>query len=228
MRRSAGPSGQHRRLEESSRGSRRLRGLILPRQRAFCNIFFNRQGLTSVREQGAGDCQVLGIYGEISAAGGRTGRPVMDGVKPATVECFLPDRTGRLWQDRSSSSQFISSTSISPAIIHTPRATLLPPALMSSSSTTACSRSPSPATPDASDTLDPAVTQEVVDAWCHSLSPDSFVGPDSQYETTDKEANSLELDDLIQDDAYEECAPPFLMSSFTLISSLFSLCPFAF
>ena len=80
---------------------------------------------------------------------------------------------------------------------------------MSSSSTTACSRSPSPATPEASDTLDPAVTQQVVDAWCHSLSPDSFV--DSQYDAADKDETSasLELDDLIQDDAYEECALHF-------------------
>lgn len=79
---------------------------------------------------------------------------------------------------------------------------------MSSSSTTACSRSPSPATPEASDTLDPAVTQEVVDAWCHSLSPDPFAASDSQFDPAEKDANaaSLELDDLIQDDAYEECA----------------------
>ncbi|KAF7793881.1 hypothetical protein EIP86_005003 [Pleurotus ostreatoroseus] len=77
---------------------------------------------------------------------------------------------------------------------------------MSSSSTTACSRSPSPATPDASDSLDPALTQEVVNAWCHSLSPESYVGSDSQYEAQDKDdtAASLELDDLIQDDAYDE------------------------
>ena len=77
---------------------------------------------------------------------------------------------------------------------------------MSSSSTTACSRSPSPSTPEGSDNLDPAITQEVVDAWCHSLSQDGFCIPDEPFDSADKEgrAPTLDLGDLIQDDAYEE------------------------
>ena len=77
---------------------------------------------------------------------------------------------------------------------------------MSSSSTTACSRSPSPSTPEGSDNLDPAITQEVVNAWCHSLSQDGFLIPDESYEAADKEvrAPQLALGDLIQDGAYDE------------------------
>lgn len=77
---------------------------------------------------------------------------------------------------------------------------------MSSSSTTACSRSPSPSTPEGSDSLEPAITQEVVSAWCHSLSEDGFLVPGEPFETTDKEgrAPALDLGDLIQDDAYDE------------------------
>lgn len=78
---------------------------------------------------------------------------------------------------------------------------------MSSSSTTACSRSPSPSTPEGSDNLDPTITQEAVDAWCHSLSQDGFLIPDEHsFETADKEGRvpALDLGDLIQDDAYEE------------------------
>ena len=72
---------------------------------------------------------------------------------------------------------------------------------MSSSSTTAGSRSPSPATPEASDTLDPAVTQEVVNAWCHSLSQDGYYEP---FEHDKEYVAQLDIGDLIQDDAYDE------------------------
>lgn len=118
---------------------------------------------------------------------------------------------------------YISSSSL------VSRPPLLPPPSisMSSSSTTACSRSPSPATPEASDTLDPAVSQDVVNAWCQSLSPDPFVGADVQYGSPDKEGTpaSLELDDLIQDDAYEECAAPFASSKLRAdFRSLFPVC----
>ncbi|KAI0696693.1 hypothetical protein BC835DRAFT_1341025 [Cytidiella melzeri] len=73
---------------------------------------------------------------------------------------------------------------------------------MSTSSTTACSRSPSPATPEATDNLDSAITQEVVNAWCNSLSQDGFFVRSEPY---DKEpVAQLELGDLIQDDAYDD------------------------
>ena len=77
--------------------------------------------------------------------------------------------------------------------------------LMSTSSTTACSRSSSPATPDATDNLDRAITQEVVNAWCHSLSQDGFFVPDEHYENDKEHVAQLDLGDLIQEDAYDEC-----------------------
>lgn len=77
---------------------------------------------------------------------------------------------------------------------------------MSSSSTTACSRSPSPSTPEGSDNLDPAITQEVVNAWCHSLTQDGYLISDDQFLSADKEgrAPALDIGDLIQEDAYDE------------------------
>ncbi|KAI0821700.1 hypothetical protein BC628DRAFT_1422510 [Trametes gibbosa] len=83
---------------------------------------------------------------------------------------------------------------------------------MSSSSTTACSRSPSPspATPEASDNPGPVMSQEELSAWCSSL-------PDAQYlikgeikftqhEGKLEDNHTLDLEDLLQDTAYEDPA----------------------
>ncbi|KAI0339766.1 hypothetical protein BDW22DRAFT_1379742 [Trametopsis cervina] len=75
---------------------------------------------------------------------------------------------------------------------------------MSSSSTTAGSRSPSPATPEAIDNLDPALTQDVVNAWCNSLSEDGFYMQEDTLENDKEPIAQLDLRDLIQDDAYDD------------------------
>ncbi|KAI0093112.1 hypothetical protein BDY19DRAFT_922042 [Irpex rosettiformis] len=75
---------------------------------------------------------------------------------------------------------------------------------MSTSSTTACSRSSTPATPEATDNLDPAITQEVVNAWCHSLSQDAFFVHDEPFGNDKEQIPPLDLGDLIQDDAYDD------------------------
>ncbi|KAL4254285.1 hypothetical protein ABKN59_002888 [Abortiporus biennis] len=76
---------------------------------------------------------------------------------------------------------------------------------MSSSSTTACSRSPSPtspATPASSDTLEPVVTQEDLAAWCQSLSPAGFLINDPSHfaHAFKSEPSSIDFDDIIHDD----------------------------
>ncbi|TCD67856.1 SPT3 Dosage dependent suppressor of Ty-induced promoter mutations-like protein [Steccherinum ochraceum] len=78
---------------------------------------------------------------------------------------------------------------------------------MSSSSTTACSRSPSPATPATpdSDNIDNVVTQEDLAAWCHSLSPAGFlIGEESTFSTATAAlkktvSHPLKLEDISQD-----------------------------
>ncbi|KAK7685167.1 hypothetical protein QCA50_011530 [Cerrena zonata] len=81
---------------------------------------------------------------------------------------------------------------------------------MSSSSTTACSRSPSPATPatpESSDTLEPVATQEDLVPWLHSLSPNDFlIGNESPFveHTKQSEGHPLELEDIIQEDVMAE------------------------
>ncbi|KAI0812685.1 hypothetical protein BC629DRAFT_1589411 [Irpex lacteus] len=75
---------------------------------------------------------------------------------------------------------------------------------MSSSSTTACSRSPSPSTPEATDNLDPVITQDVVNAWCHSLTQDTFFLPDGSFAKNRDHIVPLDLGDLIQEDAYDD------------------------
>ncbi|CAL1707255.1 unnamed protein product [Somion occarium] len=83
---------------------------------------------------------------------------------------------------------------------------------MSSSSTTACSRSPSPAspaTPESCDNLDSVVTQEDLAAWCHSLSPAGFlIGDESHFgeHVKKREGHALELADIIQEDAMVDSA----------------------
>lgn len=80
---------------------------------------------------------------------------------------------------------------------------------MSSSSTTAASRSPSPspATPESSDNLEPVVHQGDISRWCNSLPPGHFLaGEDILAAEQDKrvEGHVLELEDLLQDGAYAE------------------------
>ncbi|KAH9951532.1 hypothetical protein B0H21DRAFT_716410 [Amylocystis lapponica] len=80
---------------------------------------------------------------------------------------------------------------------------------MSSSSTTACSRSPSPspATPESQDSLEPCVNREDLSAWCHSLSPSSFlVGNDAPFSDSNKAEDSriLDIAELLQDSAYDD------------------------
>ncbi|KAL1941977.1 hypothetical protein VTO73DRAFT_6507 [Trametes versicolor] len=84
---------------------------------------------------------------------------------------------------------------------------------MSSSSTTACSRSPSPspATPEASDNLGPIMNQEDLSAWCNSLPDAQFlVKGEIQYGQNGgkRDANAtLDLEDLLQDHVYEDVTP---------------------
>lgn len=81
---------------------------------------------------------------------------------------------------------------------------------MSSSSTTACSRSPSPSptTPEASDILDPIMSQEDLSAWCKSLPNAEFLVNgqllfgDHPRKVEDRPA--LNLEDLLQEHVYEE------------------------
>ncbi|KAH8107797.1 hypothetical protein BXZ70DRAFT_912659 [Cristinia sonorae] len=87
---------------------------------------------------------------------------------------------------------------------------------MSSSSTTACSRSPSPATPATpdSDNLDNVVTQEDLAAWCHSLSPAGFlIGEESNFAAASLRKNAgrpLKLED---NDATPDSPAPSLTDS---------------
>ncbi|THH29855.1 hypothetical protein EUX98_g4324 [Antrodiella citrinella] len=98
---------------------------------------------------------------------------------------------------------------------------------MSSSSTTACSRSPSPATPATpdSDNTDNVVTQEDLSAWCHSLSSPAgyLIGEESPFSAAPFKKHTtrtLKLEDIIHDDvvtdspapATSDSSPKFLMS----------------
>ncbi|KAI0630105.1 hypothetical protein C8Q77DRAFT_1064304 [Trametes polyzona] len=84
---------------------------------------------------------------------------------------------------------------------------------MSSSSTTACSRSPSPspATPEASDNVGPIMSQEDLSAWCHSLPDAEFLIKGEiqfgQRETKRDDNASLDLEDLLQDHVYDDATP---------------------
>jgi len=86
---------------------------------------------------------------------------------------------------------------------------------VSSSSTTQDSRSPSPLTPEASDSIEPVTVhgdQDLLPSWYHSMpSTKTPVSPwpsdPSIYTTPHKseEENMLRLDDLIEQHAYDEC-----------------------
>ncbi|KAH9859093.1 hypothetical protein C2E23DRAFT_880469 [Lenzites betulinus] len=84
---------------------------------------------------------------------------------------------------------------------------------MSSSSTTACSRSPSPspATPEASDNPGPVMSQEELSAWCNSLPDAQFLIKGEikfgQHERKLDDNPALDLEDLLQDSAYEDASP---------------------
>ncbi|KAI0665918.1 hypothetical protein C8Q78DRAFT_1083487 [Trametes maxima] len=90
---------------------------------------------------------------------------------------------------------------------------------MSSSSTTACSRSPSPspATPEASDTLGSIMSQEDLSAWCNSLPEAEFIINSQiklgEHERKLEDGASLDLEDLLQDHVYEDVTPAPLQES---------------
>ncbi|RPD69671.1 hypothetical protein L226DRAFT_270231 [Lentinus tigrinus ALCF2SS1-7] len=81
---------------------------------------------------------------------------------------------------------------------------------MSSSSTTACSRSPSPSptTPEAIDVVEPMMSQEELSAWCKSLPNAEFlINGDIQFPDHSRkleERPTLNLEDLLQEHVYEE------------------------
>ncbi|KAI0746062.1 hypothetical protein C8Q76DRAFT_852580 [Earliella scabrosa] len=84
---------------------------------------------------------------------------------------------------------------------------------MSSSSTTACSRSPSPTptTPEASDIVEPIMSQEDLSAWCKSLPNAEFL-INGQIQFGDharkvEERPALNLEDLLQEHVYEDTTP---------------------
>lgn len=76
---------------------------------------------------------------------------------------------------------------------------------MSSSSTTACSRSPSPATPESSDSLEPALNQDDLSAWCQSLSPTDYpMSAEPHMGMKNEDERILDLEDLLQEGSYDE------------------------
>ncbi|KAI1785757.1 hypothetical protein LXA43DRAFT_1036433 [Ganoderma leucocontextum] len=87
---------------------------------------------------------------------------------------------------------------------------------MSSSSTTACSRSPSPSptTPEASDTLDPIMSQEDLSAWCKSLPNAEFLIngqlPFGDHPRKVEDRPALNLEDLLQEHVYDDATPAAL------------------
>ncbi|KAI8993871.1 hypothetical protein BD414DRAFT_457058 [Trametes punicea] len=84
---------------------------------------------------------------------------------------------------------------------------------MSSSSTTACSRSPSPSptTPEASDILGPIMNQEDLSAWRDSLPDAEFLINGEiklgEHGRKGEECATLELEELLQDHVYEDATP---------------------
>ncbi|TBU37339.1 hypothetical protein BD309DRAFT_629882 [Dichomitus squalens] len=84
---------------------------------------------------------------------------------------------------------------------------------MSSSSTTACSRSPSPSptTPEASDMRDPIMSQEDFSAWCKSLPSTEFLISSQlsfgEHSRKVEERPSLNLEDLLQEHVYSDATP---------------------
>ncbi|OSD07126.1 hypothetical protein PYCCODRAFT_1464228 [Trametes coccinea BRFM310] len=84
---------------------------------------------------------------------------------------------------------------------------------MSSSSTTACSRSPSPSptTPEASDTLGPIMNQEDLSAWRNSLpDADFLINGDIKFGDHGRKGEDgapLDLEELLQDHVYEDVTP---------------------
>ncbi|KAH9895078.1 hypothetical protein C8Q73DRAFT_645606 [Cubamyces lactineus] len=97
---------------------------------------------------------------------------------------------------------------------------------MSSSSTTACSRSPSPSptTPEASDTLGPIMNQEDLSAWRNSL-PDAEFLINGQIDfgehgRKDEDHAALDLEELLQEHVYEDAtSAPHQGSMFCPVTS---------
>lgn len=82
---------------------------------------------------------------------------------------------------------------------------------MSSSSTTACSRSssPSPATPESTDVSEQIFSPEDLSAWCNSLVSSGYANGDEQRPVDVSHAGvgqMLKLEDLLQDGLYQEYA----------------------
>jgi hypothetical protein len=83
---------------------------------------------------------------------------------------------------------------------------------MSSPATATGSRSPSPLTPESSDSLDPVLHNDLeLSSWCHSLSPAKSLSPQSCWDPTlcfdagkPEDDEMLRLDDLIEQHAYDE------------------------
>ena len=77
---------------------------------------------------------------------------------------------------------------------------------MSSSSATACSRSPSPVptTPDASDSIESVISQEDLSAWCKSLPGADFLLSNGMQLAEHARKTELSLEDLLQEHVYEE------------------------
>ncbi|KZT72236.1 hypothetical protein DAEQUDRAFT_686657 [Daedalea quercina L-15889] len=89
---------------------------------------------------------------------------------------------------------------------------------MSSSSTTACSRSssPSPATPESTDVSEQVFSPGDLSAWCNSLVTPGYANEDEQRPLDASHANvgqMLKLEDLLQDGLYQE---PKLVADQTL------------
>lgn len=76
---------------------------------------------------------------------------------------------------------------------------------MSASSVTACSRSPSPTTPDSSDTLDPALFRTTLQSWCTTFDSDQQMWAHDQDLLAKDDLQPLSFHDLIQEQMFDEC-----------------------
>ncbi|KZT10672.1 uncharacterized protein LAESUDRAFT_692924 [Laetiporus sulphureus 93-53] len=92
---------------------------------------------------------------------------------------------------------------------------------MSSSSTTACSRSPSPspATPESTDSPDTVFNQDDLSTWCKSISPSGYLVDDEARLSDASKVEQpplFELEDLLQNGAFQDASPPGLDGSLVL------------
>lgn len=92
---------------------------------------------------------------------------------------------------------------------------------MSSSSTTACSRSssPSPTTPESTDVSEQVFSPEDLSAWCNSLVSSGYANGDEQRPADVSHAGvgqMLKLEDLLQDGLYQEYVLTVALADATL------------